>query len=122
MQTYYAVEAGQPVTKQCDIRPGKLIQRYICVWRKAASLPIHVGNSNYSISYEDFSLTVVHTTLSDAGRNWHCRVIVDNPQTSRADDWTPETSSITLVVYGEHAAIIMYSPKVNCTGHTSIKA
>ena len=102
MQTYYAVEAGQPVTMQCAISPGKLIQRYMCVWRKAASLPIRVSDTNYLISYENFSLTVVRTTLSDAGTDWRCRVIVDNPQTSHIDDWHLESNSIELVVYGEY--------------------
>ena len=100
MRTYYAVEAGQPVTMQCAISPGKLIQRYTCVWRNATSLLIH-GDTSYPISYEDFSLTIVRATLSDAGRDWHCRVIVDNPQTSQINDWHLESNSITLVVYSE---------------------
>ena len=101
MQTYYAVEAGQPVTMQCAIKPGKLIQRYQCTWRNA-SLLIRVGqNPNYYINFGDFSLTVMHTTLSDAGTDWRCRVIVNNTLTSRADDWTLDSNSITLVVYGQ---------------------
>ena len=82
VQTYYAVEVGQPVTMQCAISPGKLIQRYTCVWRNSASPFISVGNTNYPISYEDFSLTIIHATLSNAGTDWHCHVTVDNPQTS----------------------------------------
>ena len=101
VQTYYAVEAGQPVTMQCAVRPGKLIQRYTCVWRNAATQLIHAGNTNYPISYEDFSLTIVHTTLSNGG-TWHCDVIVDNPQTTHTDDWSLESNSITLVVYSEY--------------------
>ena len=102
VQTCYAVEVGQPVTIQCTISPGKLIQRYICVWRNASSFLIHAGNTNYPISYADFSLTILHTTQSDAGTDWHCRVIVDNPQTSYTDDWILESNSITLVVYGKY--------------------
>ena len=40
-----------------------------------------------SAIYADFSLTIMHTTQRDAGTDWHCRVIVDNPQTSYTDDW-----------------------------------
>ena len=88
------------MTMQCAISPGKLIQRYICVWRNGAFPFISVGNPKYPISYEDFSLTIVHTALNDTGTNWHCRVTVDNPQTGRIDDWHLESNSITLVVYG----------------------
>lgn len=104
MQTYYAVEAGQPVTMQCAIHPGKLIQRYTCIWRNT-SLPISVG-PNYSISYDDFSLTILHTTLSDAGTDWSCHVTVDNPQTRRIDDWHLDSNSLTLVVYGKHYILV----------------
>ena len=104
VQTYYAVEAGQPVTMQCAISPGKLIQRYTCIWRNT-SLPISVG-PNYSISYDDFSLTILHTTLSDAGTDWSCHVTVDNPQTRRIDDWHLDSNSLTLVVYGKHYILV----------------
>ena len=102
VQTYYAVEAGQPVTMQCAIRPGKLIQRYTCIWRNAATQLVHAGNTNYPISYADFSLTIMHTTQRDTGTDWHCRVTVDNPQTSHTHDWILESNSITLVVYGKY--------------------
>ena len=73
-------------------------------WRNT-SLPIRVG-PNYFISNDDFSLTILHTTLSDAGTDWSCHVTVDNPQTRRINDWHLDSNSTTLVVYGKHYILV----------------
>ena len=102
METYYAVEINQPITFECAIKAGRLIEYYLDFFRwENDGSQLDPDDSRFSISFINFSLTINNAQLSDESMAYQCRVTVDNPFTSRVDDWPKQSELITLGVYGK---------------------
>ena len=101
----YTIQAGSPVTIDCQIMPGRLSQNYSVTWMKGGvTIATSISNNvlrGYQL-HDNFSLTINNTELSNSSINYRCSVIIDDPQRSGTQNVVyNQLGLITVLVYGK---------------------
>ena len=108
----YTIQAGSPVTIDCQIMPGRLSQYYSVKWWNG-SVTIARSNSNNVLPgyqlHDNFSLTIYNIQLNNPSARYQCSVTLDDGQISGTHNVVYGQSYLGLitVMFGESANMIV---------------